>query len=416
MEHDLWNGLWLRIPEGEVPLGADSLLLADFLTLPPRARVADLGAGCGTLGVLLCARDPSCTVAGIELRPEACRAAQENVRINGLEERLTVLEGDVRHIRTLLPAADFSCVIANPPYFPVGSGKAGRNSAVARTEQCLTLAELCTAAAWLLPPGGRFALVHRAERLCDLLCALRAAGLEPKRVQPVRHNAESPVSLLLLEARRGGRPGLTLLPEVTVVAVNMNAVVQGGEVAVAAYAVIAYTAMIIQMLIQGVGDGSQPLVSRSYGAGRYAEARAIRTTNYVITVTIGVLGLAAMYLLREQVPAWFGASADTTQLIAFALPIFSLSYVFYGFTHASMSYFYATDNAVASSTIVYGEAALVAMVVTGLGTLFGLNGIWASVSVVQAVLSMLAFGFLRKSDHALSRRTSPEETAAPARA
>ena len=174
--------------------------------------------------------------------------------------------------------------------------------------------------------------------------------------------------------------------------------------------------MIIQMLIQGVGDGSQPLVSRSYGAGRYAEARAIRTTNYVITVTIGVLGLAAMYLLREQVPAWFGASADTTQLIAFALPIFSLSYVFYGFTHASMSYFYATDNAVASSTIVYGEAALVTMVVTGLGTLFGLNGIWASVSVVQAVLSMLAFGFLRKSDHALSRRTSPEETAAPARA
>ena len=171
MEHNLWNGLRLRIPEGEVPLGADSLLLADFLTLPPRARVADLGAGCGTLGVLLCARDPSCTVAGIELRPEACRAAQENVRINGLEERLT------------------------------------------RTEQCLTLAELCAAAAWLLPPGGRFALVHRAERLCDLLCALRAAGLEPKRVQPVRHNAESPVSLLLLEARRGGRPGLTLLPE-----------------------------------------------------------------------------------------------------------------------------------------------------------------------------------------------------------
>ena len=146
-------------------------------------------------------------------RPEACRAAQENVRINGLEERLTVLEGDVRRIRTLLPAGDFSCVIANPPYFPVGSGRIGANSAVARTEQCLTLAELCAAAAWLLPPGGRFALVHRAERLCDLLCALRAAGLEPKRVQPVRHNAESPVSLLLLEARRGGRPGLTLLPE-----------------------------------------------------------------------------------------------------------------------------------------------------------------------------------------------------------
>ena len=147
MEHDLWNGLRLRIPEGEVPLGADSLLLADFLALPPRARVADLGAGCGTLGVLLCARDPSCTVTGVELRPEACRAAQENIRLNALEDCLTVLEGDVRHIRSLLPAGSFSCVIANPPYFPVGSGKSGRNSAVARTEQCLALEELCAAAA-----------------------------------------------------------------------------------------------------------------------------------------------------------------------------------------------------------------------------------------------------------------------------
>ena len=214
MEHDLWNGLRLRIPEGEVPLGADSLLLADFLTLPPRARVADLGAGCGTLGVLLCARDPSCTVAGVELRPEACRAAQENVRINGLEERLTVLEGDVWRIRTLLPAGDFSCVIANPPYFPVGSGKAGRNSAVARTEQCLTLAELCAAAAWLLPPGGRFALVHRADRLAEVVYTLRAHALEPKKIQPVAGKTGAKPYAVLVAAVKGGRPGTELLPAV----------------------------------------------------------------------------------------------------------------------------------------------------------------------------------------------------------
>ena len=175
MEHDLWNGLRLRIPEGEVPLGADSLLLADFLTLPPRARVADLGAGCGTLGVLLCARDQSCTVTGVELRPEACRAAQENVRINGLEERLTVLEGDVRRIRALLPAGDFSCVIANPPYFPVGSGKAGRNSAVARTEQCLTLAELC--AAQCRKPRQSAAARGKAGRAARPDAAAGAAGI-----------------------------------------------------------------------------------------------------------------------------------------------------------------------------------------------------------------------------------------------
>ena len=84
---------------------------------------------------------------------------------------------------------------------------------MARSEETLPLAALCKAAAWLLPCGGRFALVHRPERLCDLFCALRENGLEPKRIRFVRHQERSPVCLVLVEARRGGRPGLTYLPD-----------------------------------------------------------------------------------------------------------------------------------------------------------------------------------------------------------
>lgn len=212
-EEALWNGVRLYCPPGEFPLSTDAVLLADFLTLPDRARVADLGAGCGTLGLLLCARNAQCHVTGIELREEAVRLADENIRRNALEARLSVLEGDVRRIRALLPAGGFDCVISNPPYFPSGSGKHSLRHCRERSERDLPLAELCAAAAWLLPTGGRFALVHRPERLCDLFCALRAAGLEPKRIRFVRHRAESPVCLVLVEARRGGHPGLQYLPD-----------------------------------------------------------------------------------------------------------------------------------------------------------------------------------------------------------
>ena len=194
-------------------LGTDSVLLAHFAQFPPRARIADLGAGCGTLGLLLCASDPQVRVVGVELDESAHRAALENIRENALEERLSSVLGDVREIKTLLPAGSFNCVIANPPYFPAGSGKKSSRSTMARSEETLPLTALCEAAAWLLPCGGRFALVHRPERLCDIFCALRENGLEPKRIRFVRHTEQAPVCLVLVEARRGGRPGLTYLPD-----------------------------------------------------------------------------------------------------------------------------------------------------------------------------------------------------------
>lgn len=195
--------------QGPFRLGTDSVLLSQFMNLPKGAKVADLGAGCGTLGLLLCARSADCSVTGIELDETAYALAQENIALNRLE-RLQVLQGDVREIRQILPANSFDCVISNPPYFPVGSGKAAN---AYRSELTLNLSQLCQAAAWLLPSGGRFALVHRPERLCDLICTMRECGIEPKRVQFVRHNAQAPVCLVLLEGRRGGKPGLTYLPD-----------------------------------------------------------------------------------------------------------------------------------------------------------------------------------------------------------
>lgn len=208
----LFNGICIYEQAG-FPLGTDSVLLAQFLSLPKEARIADLGSGCGTLGLLLCARDKSCRVTGIELNAASHAAALENIRKNDLADRLSSLSGDVRNIAELLPAGSFDCVISNPPYFPAGSGKLSEKNSFARSEKTLTLPQLCKSAAYLLPSGGRFALVHRPERLCDVFCAMREAGIEPKRIQPVRHKEHSPLCLVLIEGRRGGKPGLKFEPD-----------------------------------------------------------------------------------------------------------------------------------------------------------------------------------------------------------
>lgn len=211
MIESLWNGIRLMQSEDGFRLGTDSVLVADFLTLPRRAQVADLGAGSGTIGLLLCARDESCQVTGIEIQPRACEIARQNIVLNQLDHRFTVLQADLRQIRSQLPANGFDCVVANPPYFPVGSGKTSQTEAlaIARTELCCTLADVCSAAGWLLRYGGSFAIVHRPERLCDLICHMRANQIEPKRIRFVRHTSQSPVCLVLLEGRSGAKPGLT---------------------------------------------------------------------------------------------------------------------------------------------------------------------------------------------------------------
>ncbi|MCI8525969.1 MAG: methyltransferase [Oscillospiraceae bacterium] len=199
---------------GGFPVTTDTLLLADFVRLRADEEVCDLGCGSGALGLLLCGRDAACRVTGVELEADACAAAVRNIARNSLADRFALIPGDLREIRTLLPQHRFTHVVSNPPYFPatVPAAPEARRAA-ARSEQTCTLEQLCAAAAWLLKDGGRFSLVYRPERLCDLFCTLRARRLEPKRLRLVRHRPDAAASLALLEARAGGGAGLDCGPE-----------------------------------------------------------------------------------------------------------------------------------------------------------------------------------------------------------
>ena len=196
-----------RQSDGCFPLGADSLRLAAFATVRRGDRVCDLGCGAGALLLLLAARESTLELSGVEISPEDGALARQNLAENGLTG--TIYTGELGYVCTALPSGGFSLAVSNPPYFAAGRGKPG---GTARTEGESALDGWCAAAGRLLKNGGRFALVHRPERLCDLFAALRSAGLEPKRLRLLQHGPDCPPSAVLLEAVRQGRPGLEVLP------------------------------------------------------------------------------------------------------------------------------------------------------------------------------------------------------------
>ena len=188
--------------------------------------------------------------------------------------------------------------------------------------------------------------------------------------------------------------GLTLLPEVSTVVNNVSLSYYGGETALAAYAAIAYVAYFVQIVIQSVGDGSQPLISVYRGAGDLRAVRRLRNTNYVVAIVLGFVGLGIVYMVRHAIPVLFGASDIAAPVIAYALPVFSICYIFYGFTHTTTSFFYAVDDSRSSNMLVVAEAVTVCVVVFVMGRLFQVDGIWFSPTVLQMLLSILAGALL----------------------
>ena len=212
MYDTLWPGgpRFLHSADG-FRLSTDSVLLAHFAA-PLRAdTIFDLGCGAGVLTVLLQLSHPAAQVEGIELRAEAAALCRRNLAENGLPDG-GILTGDLREHRALLRAGAYDLVVSNPPYFAADRGYTAPDPAraAARDERTCSLDDVCAAAAYLCRWGGAFALVHRPERLADIFCTMRAHGLEPKRLRPVQHRFDRAPNLALIEARRGGRPGLTV--------------------------------------------------------------------------------------------------------------------------------------------------------------------------------------------------------------
>lgn len=196
--------------------GTDAFLLEHFAAVRGIDTVCDLCAGCGIIGLLMLRRErPPRSVTAVELSPDAVALMHRTSAVSSLTG-FTPVSGDLRNIRTLLPAHSFRLVTCNPPYFSAGTGflcpEDSRRRARHEQQESCTLEEVCAAAAWLLQYGGRFCLCQRPERLTDVLSALRQNRLEPKRLRWVQQRPEKAPWLFLVDGKAGAKPGLTVEP------------------------------------------------------------------------------------------------------------------------------------------------------------------------------------------------------------
>ncbi|MGI6519185.1 MAG: tRNA1(Val) (adenine(37)-N6)-methyltransferase [Bacillota bacterium] len=192
----------------------DAVLLSEFATVRRRDRVVDLGTGTGVIPLLVWARRQPVEIVGIEILEEMADMASRSVRINDLSDKIRIVHGDLRDALDVFGAGSFDVALSNPPYIRVDQGTLSPEDhlSVAKHEVSCTLHDVVNVAAGLVKPRGRVAMVHRSSRLADLLSAMRAANLEPKRLRLVQARAGAPPMMVLVEAIKDVKAGLEVMP------------------------------------------------------------------------------------------------------------------------------------------------------------------------------------------------------------
>ena len=190
----------------------DAVLLSQFVTIKPGDVVVDLGTGCGVIPLILLLSKPLRFAFGLEIQEELARQAARNVCLNGLDGRMEVILGDIRHPPLASGAADV--ITCNPPYRKAKSGRINPDPrrAIARHELLASIDDILKAAAGLLRKRGRLAMIYPAFRLVDILVRMRRFNLEPKKIRINYPGLESSAKLALIEASLSARPGMEIAP------------------------------------------------------------------------------------------------------------------------------------------------------------------------------------------------------------
>ena len=192
--------------------GMDAVLLSGFARVKEGAHVLDLGTGTGIIPILLEAKTKAEHLTGLEIQEDSADMARRSVLLNGLEDKIDIVTGDIKEAESLFDAASFDVITCNPPYMigKHGITNEGNAKAIARHEILCTLEDIVSRAAKLLKPGGNFFMVHRPFRLAEIMAVLQAYKLEPKRMQLVYPFVDKEPNMVLIEANRGGKPRLTV--------------------------------------------------------------------------------------------------------------------------------------------------------------------------------------------------------------
>lgn len=206
------NGYQIIQNPAKFCFGMDAVLLSGFARAKKGNTVLDMGTGTGIIPILMEAKTDASRFVGLEIQEESAEMARRSVALNGLEEKITIVTGDIKEAGSLFDAASFDVVTCNPPYMIGQHGLVNPEDAkaIARHEILCTLEDVVAQAAVLLKPGGNFFMVHRPFRLAEIMVLLHQYKLEPKRMQMVHPFIDKEPNMVLIEANRGGKPRMSV--------------------------------------------------------------------------------------------------------------------------------------------------------------------------------------------------------------
>lgn len=192
--------------------GMDAVLLSGFARAKEGDKVLDLGTGTGIIPILMEAKTKAFRLYGLEIQPDSADMARRSVKLNGLENKIEIITGDIKEADSFFDAASFDVITCNPPYMTEHHGLTNPEApkAIARHELLCTLEDVIRISSRLLKPGGNFFMVHRPFRLVDIMVLLREYKLEPKRMKLVYPFVDKEPNMVLIEANRGGRARMTV--------------------------------------------------------------------------------------------------------------------------------------------------------------------------------------------------------------
>lgn len=184
--------------------------------------------------------------------------------------------------------------------------------------------------------------------------------------------------------------GITLCPNFSLLFMNLFLIRYGGELSVACYAVISYASYIVYLVLQGVGDGCQPLISDYYGKGDTASLRKAKKMAYVTAEIIASICFLLLYIARDYIGKLFGASDAVCEMVSKNLPVILIGFLFLAYARVTTSLFYATQQAVKSTVLVYSEIIFLLILLLIFPAFFGEPSIWWCMSAAQIMAMLLA--------------------------
>lgn len=208
-----YKGLRLLQKKNGFCFGIDAVLLSHFAYIKKNSNVIDLGTGTGIIAVLLAAKKQPNHVVGLEIQSEMAEMAERSIKLNGLENTVEIICGDIKDAVKLFGPSSFDAVVSNPPYMERGGGliNPADMKAIARHEILCTLEDVVTTGARLLKPGGSLSMVHRPHRLADIIYQMRSNDVEPKHFQFVHPAPGKEPNLLLISGTKKGKPELRVM-------------------------------------------------------------------------------------------------------------------------------------------------------------------------------------------------------------